>query len=54
MQLLARYLAGQEVTIVRKAADVTGDGVIDGRDLLRLARFLSGQDVELKVSPLEE
>ena len=48
---LARYLAGQDVTIDRKAADVNGDGEIDGRDLLRLARFLAGQDVELKTAP---
>ena len=27
--------------------DANGDGVVDGRDLLRLARFLAGQDVEI-------
>ena len=48
---LARYLAGQDLQIDRKASDVNGDGQIDGRDLLRLARFLAGQDVELKAAP---
>lgn len=44
---LARYLAGQGVTIDEKAADVTGDGKVDGRDVLRLTRYLAGQDVKL-------
>ena len=34
-------------------ADVNGDGQVDGRDLLRLARFIAGAGVELKVSPIE-
>ncbi len=29
------------------AGDVNGDGKVDGRDLLRLARFLAGQNVEI-------
>ena len=44
---LARYLAGQDVTINQKASDVNGDGTVDGRDLLRLARYLAGQNVKL-------
>ena len=39
---LARYLAGQGVTIDEKAADMNSDGQVDGRDVLRLAKLLAG------------
>ena len=29
------------------AGDCNGDGVVDGRDLLRLAKFIAGQDVKI-------
>ena len=38
-----KYLAGQDVTINASAADVTGDGAVDGRDVLRLMKTLAGQ-----------
>ena len=30
-----------------RSGDVTGDGVLDGRDALRLAKYLAGQDVKI-------
>ena len=39
---LAKYMAGQDVTIDEKAADLNGDGNVDGRDVLRLAKQLAG------------
>ncbi len=39
---LARYLAGNNVTIDPEAADMNGDGKLDGRDVLRLAKKLAG------------
>ncbi len=30
-----------------QSGDVTGDGVLDGRDALRLAKYLAGQDVKI-------
>ena len=39
---LARFIAGEDVTIDEKAADTNGDGTVDGRDVLRLAKQLSG------------
>ena len=38
---------GDTITSYFLMGDVNGDGVVDGRDLLRLARFLAGQDVEI-------
>ncbi len=32
---------------VRTPGDVTGDGAVDGRDLLRLTRFIAGNDVTI-------
>ena len=34
----------------RMSGDVNGDGSVDGRDSLRLARYLVGQDVQINVS----
>ena len=39
---LARYLAGNHVSIDLYASDLNGDIRIDGRDLLRLCKFLAG------------
>ena len=39
---LARFIAGNNVTIDPAAADMNGDGTVDGRDLLRLAKQLAG------------
>ncbi len=39
---LARFLAGNNVTIDAAAADLNGDGHLDGRDVLRLAKHLAG------------
>lgn len=39
---LARYIAGQDVVIDKRATDVNGDGNVDGRDVLRLAKQLAG------------
>ena len=33
--------------ILRIPGDATGDGVVDGRDLIRLAKFLGGHDVDV-------
>ncbi len=41
--LLARYVAGNDVSIDTLAADVNGDGLVDGCDILRIARYLAGQ-----------
>ena len=40
---LAKYMAGQNVTINEKASDLTGNGAVDGRDVLRLAKRLAGK-----------
>ena len=49
--LLARFLAGHNVTIVEEAARVTSDsitqGIIRTADLVMLARFLAGHNVTL-------
>ena len=49
-----KYLAGEidpetgEVCRINENnADVTGDGAVDGKDLLRLIRYLAGEKVEL-------
>ena len=39
---LARFIAGQDVQIDEKAADMNNDGQVDGRDVLRLAKRLAG------------
>jgi hypothetical protein len=40
--------AADNVKVVsRVPGDVTGDGVVDGRDLLRLAKYLGGYDVSI-------
>ncbi len=39
---LARYLAGNGVTVDKEASDLNGDGKVDGRDVLRLAKQLAG------------
>ena len=39
---LARFIAGNNVTIDAAAADMNGDGNVDGRDVLRLAKKLAG------------
>ena len=39
---LARYMAGDGVTVDMAGADVNGDGNVDGRDVLRLAKQLAG------------
>ena len=39
---LARFTAGNDVTIDMAAADMNGDGNVDGRDVLRLAKQLAG------------
>jgi len=33
----------------RIPGDVSGDGIVDGRDLLRLAKYIGGFDVEIVV-----
>ena len=38
---LARFVAGNDVTIDTAAADMNGDGNVDGRDVLRLAKQLA-------------
>ena len=43
-----KYFAGQEVTFNESNADVTGDNIVDGRDVLRLMKYFAGQAVELK------
>ena len=50
-----KYLASEEVpetgeliTVNEDNADVDGSGAIDEKDLLRLMRFLGGENVELK------
>lgn len=45
---LAKWLAGENVTINEKNADVNGDVTVDGRDLLRLAKYLAGVAVTLE------
>ncbi len=39
---IARYIAGNGVTIDMAASDLNGDGKVDGRDVLRLAKQLAG------------
>jgi len=46
--LLLAYLAGNDVVIVERNANVNGDSVIDGRDALRLMKHLDGQDAVLE------
>ena len=46
--LLLAYLAGNDVSIVTRNANVNGDGVIDGRDALRLMKYLDGQGAVLE------
>jgi len=40
--VLARYLAGHNITIDRRAVDLNGDGEVDGADLILLVRWLVG------------
>jgi hypothetical protein len=40
-----KYFAGQNVTINASNSDVTGDGSVDGRDVLRLMKYFAGQNV---------
>jgi hypothetical protein len=44
---------GQIQTVAFIRCDVTGDGEVDGRDLLRLVSFLSEQDIDTGLSPVQ-
>ena len=45
---MKRYIAGYTDAVIDLVnADVTGDGTFDGRDVIRLARYLAGYDVTL-------
>lgn len=40
------YLSGEDVTVDEKALDVTGDDEINAKDLTRLSRYISGENVK--------
>lgn len=44
---VAKYCAGWDVDYDVQAADVTGDGRVNGLDLLRLAKYFAGWSVQL-------
>ena len=46
--LLLQYLAENTTDIVEQNADTNGDGFINGKDVLRLMKYLDGQDVVLE------
>lgn len=48
VELLLQYLAENAVDIVEQNADANGDGFINGKDAIRLMRYLDGQDVVLE------
>jgi hypothetical protein len=41
--LLFQYVSGQGGEIYEAAADVTGDGIIDLKDVTRLMQYVDGQ-----------
>ena len=45
---IKKHLAGWDVEMNEKAADVNGDQTVDGLDLIRLKKYLAGWDVELQ------
>ena len=42
-----KYLSGEEVDVVSEAADVNGDGAVNGKDLTRLMKYISGEETEI-------
>lgn len=44
---LLKYIAGENVEVVRQTLDTNGDGNINNKDLTRLLRYLAGDNVEI-------
>jgi hypothetical protein len=44
---LLKYLAGDDVEVVRFACDINGDGIVNNKDVTRLLKYLAGDDVEI-------
>ena len=44
---LARKLAEQKVDELPETADVNGDGAVNGKDLTRLMKYISGKEAEI-------
>jgi hypothetical protein len=47
VNMLAKYLAGWDVTVNEKVLDVKGDSIVNLKDLVLLAQYVAGWDVEL-------
>ena len=47
VSILAKYLAGWDITVNEAALDVSGDGVVNLFDVVLLAQFVAKWDVRL-------
>ena len=44
---MMKYISGVEVDVAEGAGDVNGDGKVNTMDLIRLMKYINGEDVEL-------